>query len=323
MKEVLIVTQKSDPHTDAVIAELKKMKCHVFRLNSESLLDFYLLNLGYDEKYNFYGFLSDKLNRKVNLKQLVAAYYRKPITVSPHRELEIDGAKDFSSLEGSIALKFLYTFPNLKWINNPFNNKQAQIKFGQLNTASKFGLRIPRTLVTNDPKKAALFFKEMKNQVLCKSLQTNSVQVNQIPVHTFSHKLTKEEQENYLDNIRYTPTLIQEYIEKKTELRVNVIGNKVFATEIYSQSLDATKHDWRKANPWTIQHSPFQLPKRLEQSLIKFVHSYNLYFSAIDLIRTPQNEFVFIENNPNGQWYWIELQTKQPLAKSIAKLLLS
>jgi D-alanine-D-alanine ligase-like ATP-grasp enzyme len=36
------------------------------------------------------------------------------------------------------------------------------------------------------------------------------------------------------------------------------------------------------------------------------VRSYHLNFSAIDLILTPDGRYVFLENNPNGQFMWVE-----------------
>src|SRR4029453_19406378 len=46
-----------------------------------------------------------------------------------------------------------------------------------------------------------------------------------------------------------------------------------------------------------------------------------LRFGAIDLIETPEGEHVFLENNPNGQWYWVEMMTGQPMARAMADLL--
>ena len=208
-------------------------------------------------------------------------------------------------------------------VNDPFNIRRSQVKFGQLQTAIKFGMKIPRTIVTNKPNEAKAFIKELKNKVLCKSLKTTFVKINNIPVHSFAHKLSKSEMKEQIESVRFVPTLLQEYIEKKIELRINVIGNNVFATEIDSQSLEITKSDWRKANPWDIPHRPYKLPVKLERQLIDFIKHYNLSFGAIDMILTPTGDYVFLENNPNGQWYWIEMITKQPLAQNIAKLLIS
>ena len=48
---------------------------------------------------------------------------------------------------------------------------------------------------------------------------------------------------------------------------------------------------------------------------------FNLNFGACDLIRTPEDEFVFLEINPNGRWWWIQELTKMNIAKDIAKFL--
>jgi glutathione synthase/RimK-type ligase-like ATP-grasp enzyme len=47
----------------------------------------------------------------------------------------------------------------------------------------------------------------------------------------------------------------------------------------------------------------------------------NLKFGAVDLIRTPSNEFVFLEVNANGRWWWIQELTGVNIAKDIAQAL--
>lgn len=46
-----------------------------------------------------------------------------------------------------------------------------------------------------------------------------------------------------------------------------------------------------------------------------------LVFACIDFIVTPDDKFVFLEINPNGQWLWVEKLTGLPIAESMAKLL--
>ncbi len=46
-----------------------------------------------------------------------------------------------------------------------------------------------------------------------------------------------------------------------------------------------------------------------------------LEFGVFDLIRTPNDEFVFLEVNPNGKWLWIEDLTGMNISKDIAKYL--
>ena len=46
-----------------------------------------------------------------------------------------------------------------------------------------------------------------------------------------------------------------------------------------------------------------------------------LRYGCIDMIITPNNEYVFLEINPNGQWRFVEEQTGMSIGKTIAQLL--
>jgi D-alanine-D-alanine ligase-like ATP-grasp enzyme len=48
-----------------------------------------------------------------------------------------------------------------------------------------------------------------------------------------------------------------------------------------------------------------------------------LAFGAFDFVVTPDNEWVVLECNPEGQWGWIEENTGLPIADAIAKYLLT
>jgi hypothetical protein len=49
--------------------------------------------------------------------------------------------------------------------------------------------------------------------------------------------------------------------------------------------------------------------------------SFGINFASMDMILTPEGEFVFLEVNPNGQWLWIEEELGLPLVASMAGLL--
>jgi hypothetical protein len=49
--------------------------------------------------------------------------------------------------------------------------------------------------------------------------------------------------------------------------------------------------------------------------------SFALNFASMDMIVTPEGDFVFLELNPNGQWLWLELELGLPLVASMADLL--
>src|SRR5262249_23048777 len=60
------------------------------------------------------------------------------------------------------------------WINDPARNHDASDKARQLRIASESGLRVPRTLITNDAQRVRSFFDEMNGDVVAKMLTTLS-----------------------------------------------------------------------------------------------------------------------------------------------------
>jgi glutathione synthase/RimK-type ligase-like ATP-grasp enzyme len=48
-----------------------------------------------------------------------------------------------------------------------------------------------------------------------------------------------------------------------------------------------------------------------------------LDFGAIDIILTPDDEYVFLEINQSGQWMWVQNQTGLMIGEAIAELLIA
>jgi glutathione synthase/RimK-type ligase-like ATP-grasp enzyme len=76
--------------------------------------------------------------------------------------------------------------------------------------------------------------------------------------------------------------------------------------------------DWRGGDP---AHEIFTLPERVEASVHRLLDSFDLNFASLDMIVTPEGDYVFLELNPNGQWLWLEFELGLPLVSSMADLL--
>ena len=116
--------------------------------------------------------------------------------------------------------------------------------------------------------------------------------------------------------------MFQQYIPKKTEFRVTIIGNNIHCAEIFSQKSPKTMHDWRNYDDFS--KTPYvesELPEDISTKLLKSMKEFNLNFGAYDLIKTPDDEFVFLEVNPSGRWWWIQELTGMNIAKDIAEFL--
>jgi glutathione synthase/RimK-type ligase-like ATP-grasp enzyme len=121
--------------------------------------------------------------------------------------------------------------------------------------------------------------------------------------------------------VRHSPCLFQEYVPKAFELRVTVVRDRVFAAEIHSQALAATRHDWRRPELSDVPHRPHELPEAIAGRCVCLVARLGLQFGAIDMIYTPSGEYVFLEINPNGQYGWIEDRTGMRISQAIAEAL--
>ena len=318
--DVLILTQKFDPHADVVIRELEKAGVETLRLNTEDFLSSNKVMWGSDSPEA--ASLHDHLGRSIQLSSRFSSFYfRRPLPVSPHPKLLDEAAMKFSASEGEAFIDNLYALSDVRWVSAPHLLRAAEPKIPQLQLAMKLGLRIPRTLVTNSPKEALRFARSLPGDIAVKALKTASVHTKDIYYSLYTRRMSFVEFEKIAEAVEFTPCILQEYVLKDTEYRVTIIGQDLFAVELSTQSVPDAKIDWREADTSAIRHSPVNLHPELQGRLHKFLSYYRLGFGAIDLLRTTDGEFVFLENNPNGVWYWLELETGLPMAASMVRLL--
>jgi hypothetical protein len=127
----------------------------------------------------------------------------------------------------------------------------------------------------------------------------------------------------YMDLLPECPVIVQEYVPKKLELRVTVVGDQIFPCAIHSQDSHLeNRSDWRN-DVYDCRHESYALPPCVEAKCFELVRRLGVHFGCIDLIVTPDDEYVFLEINPNGQWRWVQELTGMPIAEAIAELLIN
>src|SRR6185503_5549296 len=81
--------------------------------------------------------------------------------------------------ESAAALEgFLDALHEARWVNDLDCQRRAENKQRQLRLAASAGLRIPRTLVTNDPAAARQFFSETEGETVAKLLRPLAVSMD-------------------------------------------------------------------------------------------------------------------------------------------------
>jgi glutathione synthase/RimK-type ligase-like ATP-grasp enzyme len=128
-----------------------------------------------------------------------------------------------------------------------------------------------------------------------------------------------------IDTVKFAPSIFQEMVEKDYELRLTIVGEQVFACKIDSQASDVTSLDWRKEASlidYSVNMDSTVIPEKIHVKIIQFMRAMGLVFGCIDLIVDKRGEYVFLEINPNGQWWFVQQRTNVDIAKSIANKLM-
>ena len=325
MKPILIITSKSDIHCDFVTKQIRNLGGDIIRLNSDNLET--NLSFTITDNENFLSMECFIQDSKVSFDRnsVNVIWYRKPFPVKVKMEVHNDEITDYVNAEWNRFVSTFYDlFKDKIWVNSIWNIRRANFKLSNLETAKSLGFMTPKTIVTNRIESAEAFVSSCNRKVIAKPFAFSGFQTKDKQAYSpFANLISERDFQQFKNSVIHCPTFLQEYIEKHLELRVTLVGDSIFAASIDSQSNADSKFDFRAHSVYELKHEIYKLPSRIEQQLIQFNKYFGLSFSTFDIILTPQGEYVFLECNPNGQWYWIEELTGLPISAAMAELLIS
>jgi glutathione synthase/RimK-type ligase-like ATP-grasp enzyme len=216
----------------------------------------------------------------------------------------------FAANEAHEALTGLWQSMDAKWINDPSFDLIAQRKAYQLKVAQQVGLRIPATLMTNDPDEARKFVDARGyRDVVYKSFSSTEEEWRET-------RLLKEDELSLLDHVQHAPVIFQHYVEARYDLRITAVGDRLFPAAIHSQQT-GYKVDCR-IDIAAAKIEPVDLPEEVNVKLLALKQRLGLTYGAIDMRLTPSGDYIFFEINPAGQFMYIEAATGQPIACAMA-----
>lgn len=323
---ILIITAKRDSHIGAVAQHFDEVGVPWVRLNTEDFATNVDLTIS-PTAGNGTLRVRDS-DKTINLDEVGAVWYRKPDPVSTTHFSNLEpAALEYIDAElGELLLNLYSLLQHIPWINNPFTTRIAHRKMLQLKTAASIGFRTPRTIITNNPETALAFAESLPSDVAVKSLGAITVTAptgggEAIQYGLFTRRVTLPELRTVKDTIRHLPTAFQEFIEKQYELRITVVGSRIFACRIESRGDDLTADDYR-LDTTRLRHTLHECPE-LEEKLLSYMRAFGITFGCFDIIVTKAGDPVFVECNVNGQWQWIQNMTGLPIGSAIAQELLA
>ena len=298
---LLIVTNKEDYTADFLIIELHKRNVEFFRFNTEEFPS----SVAMTWEMNNGGVLGhfQAGNKRIDFQSIDSVWFRRPVSPVPEKCISSAIDRNFVIQESHEFLEGIWRTLDCFWVSRPDALRTAESKMLQLKKAGQFGFKISPTIVSNSPEKAYAFLS--KRTVIYKPL--DKARIDRVD-HTglIFTSLVGETEARYLENVRLAPSLFQGFIEKRVDIRVTVIGKKVFAVEILAAEPDQIKYDWRRIMPTELRFIRHELPDEISRKCVQLASDLGLQFGAIDLIQTQTGDYFFLEINPNGQWAWIQ-----------------
>ena len=200
--------------------------------------------------------------------------------------------------------------------------RHAENKQLQLQVARDLGLEIPRTLTTNDPSTVHAFAASCERGIVTKMLSSFAVYEAGQELVVFTNPVKPEDLAD-LSGLNLCPMTFQEMIPKALELRTTVVGDRIMSASIDSQASARAAHDWRRDGLSMIDDwQPYELPREVEEKILRLMDHFVLNYGAIDIIVTPDGRYVFLEINPVGEFFWLERRPGLPISEAIADVLL-
>lgn len=320
---LIVFTEAFDPHVDHVAPELEARGVDWWRVSLHRFPQEMTISLHSDGGAEQLS-LEDDLGR-VELDDVHAVWYRR----TPAPMLPGDLPRDQRQLARGECLEFLdgmwASLGDRRWISFPWATRRAGSKSEQLRRAAALGLKVPRTLFSNDPAAVRRFYQQCggRDTVVFKTHQPIIVPHEGAETCGVVYSsLLNENHLERLDEISCCPGIFQEYVPKHHEVRVTIIGERVFACRIFSQEREGSRVDWRnwdwcRPEGTLPRHEACELPAALATTLVSLVRGYDLSFAGVDLLVTPGGDWVFLELNPNGQWAWMEPLVGLPLTQAL------
>lgn len=214
--------------------------------------------------------------------------------------------------------QLLPLLPHARWLDPLDRQLAAESKPRQLLLAARLGLRVPDTVIGNDPAAVRSFATDSDRPLITKLLEPIAYGMQGRPGRfAYTSRLHPEDLDR-LQPLRWVPQIFQPEVAKARELRVVFVGDECFAGAIDPRGTGRGEVDWRQLRPdegpsW----QPAQLPDPVRRAARALLDELGLHFGALDFIVTPDDEHVFLEVNPAGEWGWLERDLGLPISDAI------
>ncbi len=282
---IIIIGSNEDFHSRFILEKLNEQKFKAKLFDSRQ----YPQICYSPDKENNYIILD---NEKIFVKDIQSLYWRWYYGVL-YNTSDIVYREKVSALES-----FLSSLEDISY--NSLQAVELHRKKGlQSQIMENNGIRIPKTIITNDKIAVEEFYEKNNKNIIYKPVRGGA----------FTQKF-KEEDILRTDSLINCPAQFQEFIDG-VDIRVYAFeSGEIFAGEIIAQNID-----FREDQNAVINR--VELPEKIQQNCLKILKLLGLKYSGIDIRLSKSGEYVFIEANPAPMFYHFENMTGYDITQTL------
>jgi len=196
---------------------------------------------------------------------------------------------------------------SFSWVNKLSSLRTAENKTKQLLEASRTGLNIPSTLITSNYARARAFVEGTGDVVIKPFVPHVWISKDgKTRNYIFARRINSQEFSEYSqDAFTQSPMFYQACIEKAGDIRVAVIGEKIFAVKMSYDHAKGIDHREFQNHPDFV-YEQFVLDALTEKRLRNLMARLDVRVVSADFLLSKSGDLYFIDLNPSGAFLFIE-----------------
>ena len=303
---IIILGVENEAHSSRIFNFLKQRKEDCVILDTKNYPNNILIDWESTE-HNKGSIVVD--NKRISLSDIKSIYWRNFSDVKYERFEDSENSEFLSMMlerERRSALHSLFYSLDINWVNSMHAFDLHKKKAFLTSEFKKNGIRVPRTLITNDKNALIRFYEENDKKIIYKPVLGGA----------YTQKVTDENlTDDQLATLKVSPVQFQEFVDG-VDIRVYAFKDK-----LYSAIIEASTIDFREDMDSKL--IPVDLPQKVKDDCLKMMKIADLKYSGIDIRLSNKGEYVFIEANPAPMFIHAEKVTGFPLTEELVKLLVN
>lgn len=200
-------------------------------------------------------------------------------------------------------------------INNPLRYNINKLEC--LYQAKRLGLLIPNTMITRE---VEAIEKKRQEEGLQITKNISDIMVLHSDNLFLMQGTYAVEKKNLKGVTTFFPSLFQNAVHKKADLRFFFFLDLRYTMVIYSPDSSGSKYDFRSVKQMTVD--TYVLSKDIEEKLISLAGIMGIESGSADLLLTKDDQVIFLEFNPVGQIDFISTLNNAYIERDMAKRLM-